>query len=122
MGIGFIPEDDNAELIHPLPDDTDVPSSMFGLNPRQMLAMGIAGDDVQRLQQNVTEVRLLITSTVHSTHYLFSTTWFPTGYATMPETTLPHPEDCAGIYSFIFLLCPHTGEDPYVTDTADNDA
>lgn len=57
MGIGFIPDDSDAELDNPIPDSVDVPSSMFGLNPRQMLAMGIAGDDVQRLQQNVTEVR-----------------------------------------------------------------
>lgn len=55
MGIGFIPEDAEPQLENPLPEDVDVPSSMFGLSPRQMLAMGIAGDDVQRLQQNVTE-------------------------------------------------------------------
>lgn len=56
MGIGFIPEDAETQLENPIPEEIDVPSSMFGLNPRQMLAMGIAGDDVQRLQQSITEV------------------------------------------------------------------
>ena len=57
MGIGLIPEDAGADIGNPMPEEVDVPSAMFGLNPRQMLAMGIAGDEVQRLQQNVTEVQ-----------------------------------------------------------------
>lgn len=57
MGIGFIPEDHKPQLDNVIPEDIKVPSSMFGLNPRQMLAMGIAGDDVHRLQQNITEVQ-----------------------------------------------------------------
>lgn len=60
MGIGFLEDEPAQTDINPLPEDVVVPSSMFGLNPRQMLATGIAGDDVQRLQTNVSEVCLCI--------------------------------------------------------------
>jgi hypothetical protein len=62
MGIGFLEDEPAQSESNPLPESIGVPSSMFGLNPRQMLAMGIAGDDVQRLQTNLTEVRYYIPS------------------------------------------------------------
>lgn len=54
------------------PSDIVVPKSAYGLNPSQMLAMGIAGHGVKRLQGGVTEVRvslrnLLTTCRCHST-------------------------------------------------------
>jgi hypothetical protein len=60
MGIGFLEDEPAQTVCSPLPDDIVIPSSMFGLNPRQMLAMGIAGDDVQRLQTNLSEVCFIL--------------------------------------------------------------
>jgi hypothetical protein len=57
-GMSLIPQEERGEQPElELPGNLVIPKSMYGLSPSQMLAMGIAGDDVQRLQQNITEVR-----------------------------------------------------------------
>jgi hypothetical protein len=55
MGIGFLSEQQDELMLSG--DDISVPKSAFGLSPSQMMAMGIAGDAIERLQRNLPEVR-----------------------------------------------------------------
>ena len=63
--MGFLPAQEEIQEQQPLEEGQlqlpggDVvvpPKSMYGLSPEQMLAMGIAGDSVERVQQGITEV------------------------------------------------------------------
>jgi hypothetical protein len=58
--IGFLPPEDLQCNEASLPDGLVAPDSMFGLTPSQMLAMGLAGEDVSRLQHGLTTVLPLL--------------------------------------------------------------
>jgi hypothetical protein len=68
--MGFLPteelESDNAGL----PEGLVAPDSMFGLTPSQMLAMGLAGEDVSRLQLGLTPVLFKSPLFPHFLHYI----------------------------------------------------
>lgn len=56
-GFGFLENEPVTEV-----PEIVVPKSAFGLNMSQMAAMGITGEDVQRYQTGMTEVRLVASS------------------------------------------------------------
>ena len=53
--VGLVPEEDLIPT--DLPEGLTPPESMFGLTSSQMMAMGLAGEDVARLQKHFTPVR-----------------------------------------------------------------
>lgn len=63
--IGLVPEEDL--IPDDLPEGLTPPESMFGLTSSQMMAMGLAGQDVERLQKHFTPVRCWHADRLHRT-------------------------------------------------------